>query len=217
MEKKEALANYLGVNVDDIEDGYDESNFEVDGAEYQVLTDMEADQALYDYIDMCIDDMGLESFTPNFQEWIINHALDNEKWFEEALQEDMEYYVYEMEEDELIQELLDEGYLSEDDVTYDEDDEDHENPIIIDENKLQDAREEYIEYLVEGQGDPFKWYIDNFGQEGLRDLIKDGTIGLDVQTIADECARWDGRGHFLSGYDGNELELEDGYYAYRTN
>jgi hypothetical protein len=34
--------------------------------------------------------------------------------------------------------------------------------------------------------------------------------------FADEAISADGRGHFLSGYDGNENE-QDGFYIYRTN
>lgn len=215
--KRQALANYLEVPLEDVVDGYDDDIFECNGAEYAVLTDSEADEAVVDEIENSIDDLGLEAFTPSFQDWIIENAIDNPSWFEEALQEDMEYYVDNMDEEELINELLERGYLSEDDVHYEEDDEDMEHPLINDENKLQDARESYTSWLVEDAGDAYDWYKRNFGENQVRDLIKNGEIGLDCETIADEATSWDGRGHFLSWYDGQEIELEDDLYAYRTN
>lgn len=215
--KRQALANYLEVPLEDVVDGYTDDVFECNGAEYTVLTDSEADKAVVDSIENSIDDLGLEAFTPYFQNWIIENAIDNPEWFDEALQEDMEYYVNDMDEEELINELLERGYLSEYDVHYEEDDVDMEHPLINDENKLQDARESYITWLVEDAGNAYDWYKMNFGDNQVRELIKNGEIGLDCEIIADEATSWDGRGHFLSWYDGNELELEDDLYAYRTN
>lgn len=214
--RRQALANYLEVELEDVVDGYDDDVFECNGREYIVLDDEEADKALVDDIENSIDDLGLEAFTPSFQNWIIENAIDNPDWFEEALQEDMEYYVNDMDEEELIKELLERGYLSEEDVHY-ADDEDMEHPLINDENKLQDARESYTSWLVEDAGDAYDWYKMNFGENQVRELIKNGEIGLDFEAIAKEAVSWDGRGHFLSGYDGNEIELDDDLYAYRTN
>lgn len=39
----------------------------------------------------------------------------------------------------------------------------------------------------------------------------------DIQHLIDDAIRCDGRGHFLSIYDGEELELEGGFFAYRVN
>lgn len=50
MENKiKALAQFLDVDTDDIENN-DGMYFEADGAEYKVLTDEEADEALHEYI-----------------------------------------------------------------------------------------------------------------------------------------------------------------------
>lgn len=40
-----------------------------------------------------------------------------------------------------------------------------------------------------------------------------------IEELAEEAVRWDGRGHFLSPYDGHEIEIsvgEDYYYCYRV-
>lgn len=39
----------------------------------------------------------------------------------------------------------------------------------------------------------------------------------DFDELVDEAVQSDGRGHFLAGYDGAELELSGNLYAYRTN
>ena len=41
------------------------------------------------------------------------------------------------------------------------------------------------------------------------------TCGLDE--LIEEAVKWDGRGHFLSLYDGEENELPGGLYIYRIN
>lgn len=38
-----------------------------------------------------------------------------------------------------------------------------------------------------------------------------------IEDFARQAEAADGRGHFLSGYDGDELELAGGYFAYRVN
>lgn len=39
----------------------------------------------------------------------------------------------------------------------------------------------------------------------------------DMEHLIDDAIRSDGRGHFLASYDGNEIELEGGLFAYRVN
>ena len=41
-------------------------------------------------------------------------------------------------------------------------------------------------------------------------------VGGDIEELAEEAGMVDGRGHFLSGYDGEENEQGE-YYIYRTN
>ena len=48
--------------------------------------------------------------------------------------------------------------------------------------------------------------------------IIEGSCG--AEAFVEEAIRWDGRGHFLSSYDGEEIEVEvDGewFFIYRTN
>lgn len=49
---------------------------------------------------------------------------------------------------------------------------------------------------------------------GIKDIIE-ATCGM--EKFVEEAVSADGYGHFLSHYDGRELELDDDLYAYRTN
>jgi hypothetical protein len=54
--------------------------------------------------------------------------------------------------------------------------------------------------------------------ESCNDVIHalvEKTCGLD--SFVDSAVSADGRAHFLASYDGNELELQDGYVAFRIN
>lgn len=223
MEKKEALAKYLECEVDDIQDGYDSEHFEYNGEEYRVLDDDEANQAVVDDIENLIDDVGIEGFSEAMQNWILEYAISPSDWFELAQRESAEFYVEDCKdenddtyENRLIAELVENGYLDEqNDFHYDEDDEDQEYPLLNDDADLDGATQEYIDSMC--QEDPVEWYRWNFGDRELRQLIKEGQIYLDYEAIADEVMSWDGRGNSISYYDGEEIDLGDGLYAYRTN
>ena len=38
-----------------------------------------------------------------------------------------------------------------------------------------------------------------------------------IDKIVDEAIKWDGIAHFISRYDGKEIDLGNGLYAYRQN
>lgn len=213
-ERIKALATYLGVEEDEITEGYDDTVFEVNGEEYRVLDDDEADEAVVDDIEILIDDIGLEAFTPAMQYWIVENAIDNVDWFDDALEEDMNYYVDDMDDDEVVEEAIEYNVIDEDDAYIEDEDGNQEiNPDL----DIENLGEQLVDALIDEQSDAYDWYVDNYGEKSVRDLITDGTLTLDYQAIADECVKWDGRGHNLASYDGEEIELDNGLYAYRLN
>lgn len=213
-ERIKALATYLGVEEDEITEGYDDTVFEVNGEEYLVLDDDEADEAVAEDIENLIDDVGLEAFTPAMKNWIVNMAIGNPDWFDEALEEDMNYYVGDMSDDDVVENAIDYGVIDEDDAYIEDEDGNQE---IKPELDIEDLGEKLVEELVSSEPDAYTWYVNNFGENSVRDLINDGTLTLDYQAIADEVIGWDGRGQSLSSYDGQEIELDNGLYAYRLN
>lgn len=210
MDKKEALEKYLGVEVKQSE--YDENTFVTeDGEEYLVLDGDEADKATHDDIENFIDDAGIEGFTPGFQDWIYNNAVD-EDFLYQVVEEEIDFLVGDMLDDaEALLERAKELEVLPEDATeedlYDGIDEDIKTAW-LDEIAEKSTYAEYIE--------------DNFGKEELSDIVKKNNA-IDLDKIVEECISWDGRGHFLAKYDGTEHELEGDepgyieYYAYRTN
>ena len=128
--KLKTLAEHLDCEADEIEQGYDNSTFELGNMEYLVLTDDEADERAKEYI---------ESSIWAFSSWFLasHTGLD----------------------EEIIKHLQDKC-------------------------------------------------------EGANDVLLNAV--KDVDDFVNDAISCDGRGHFMSSYDGHEEELKD-LYIYRTN
>jgi len=140
--KIEALRKYLGINEEvEIVEGYDTNIFEVEGSEYLVLTNEEANEKTQEYI--------LETL------WAFNADF-----------------------------IL-------------------KNSVVINwNNDTKKALTEMQSKLCEGSN------------EIIKAIIKD------MDQFVEKAIDADGRGHFLSTYDGNENEEEVNgvtYYIYQTN
>ena len=130
--KEQAIANYLGVDIDELQNGYDESNFVSGNAEYMILTDKEADGVATEYIRQSL--------------WAFNSSF-----------------------------LSSETGL----------------PIEV-----------------------FEAIQANDKCESNNDVIEQCINDMD--SFIEAAISADGRGHFMSSYDGEEIE-QDGYYIYRIN
>ena len=68
--------------------------------------------------------------------------------------------------------------------------------------------------------DPIEEFKFNYGKDYFNELIKQGTINMDLDTLASDIVDTDGVANSLSRYDGEEVETDfDGitYYMYRNN
>ena len=157
-ERIKALATSLGVEEDEITEGYDDTVFEVNGEEYRVLDDAEADDAVVDDIENLIDDIGLEAFTPSMRDWIVEYAIYNVDWFDDALREDMNYYVDDMSDDEVVENAIDYNVIDEDDAYVEDEDGNEEiNPDL----DIEDLGEKLVQALIDERDDAYTWYVDN--------------------------------------------------------
>lgn len=219
MEKIEALAELLGVDESEITQGYDDSVYEVsDGREYLVLTEDEADDAFYDSEMSLIDDIGIEGFTPSFQERIFTEFADTD-WFEDAYREMYEGYSYDIvsESDDtygnrLVQECYDAGLIDDDDFGVDENGDVNYEDCLLD---TDDLATRLTDYLVDTVDDFVEQYKFEFGEEQLSEVVKRYNL-VDWDAVIEETKELDGRGPMLAGYDGVEIDYDD-YYIYRTN
>ena len=198
MERIEALAKFLGVEVDDLTvSKYDERVFENEEAgEYIVLTEEEADEAAEENLKESINDMGLQSFTEDFQQWILDNCVDSD-WLAEYLED------YEI------------GYIE--DIRCEESDyEEYETRLA---EEMEDAgvntEDEFLEYLIECYDDPVEWFKDMFGMEEFTNTIEEYNL-IDWEVVINEAIEVDGCGHFIATYDGVENEIDE-YFIYRLN
>lgn len=219
-DRKKLLADYLGVDVEELtESEYDENVIETDdGEEYLVVDEDTAREYAKQDIENFIEESGIGEFTPGFQDWIIENAL-NLDWFDDAMRESNENYVYEIEDEDddefenrLIAELYERGLIDDDDLEENADG----KRALKDDVDLEDKKEEYIDDLGNEYSDGYEWYLTNFGDRALRDVVEQNNL-VDVDKIVEEAIEWDGVAHFIARYDGEEIELENDMYAYRVN
>ena len=212
IEKRDALADYFGEEGEVRYDKDMDLFILPDGRAYFVYTGDEADQKAKEEVISLTDDMGINAFTPNFRQDIIDNQMVDVDWFDDAMKESYEFYADDiMSEDgehgnRLFDEMIEEGVISEEDVT--------EDGELVDGIDLDEKKEEFVEKLCENWDNGVQWYIDNFGEEEFSDIRKENNL-YDYDEIAETAVRWDGRGHFLSMYDGDELDIGDDLFAYK--
>ncbi len=212
-----ALAQHLDMTAEEAMDTISEErgdcSYSVGRTDYLVCDDNEADRLTEEYIENLIDDIGISAFN-GWENYV------KSDWFEDALREMEESYAYEIENERdrtygnrLIQEMYDAGIIDDDDFEQDED-----GDPIYDEftGNIDSARDEYIDYLVDRDGDPVEYYKDNFGDDAFNNVVtKNNLVAIDAFIIY--AISVDGRGHFLNRYDGVEYEENVGretYYIY---
>lgn len=177
----------------------DRNIVEVNGAEYLVLTDEEADESFYDYEMELLEDLGIEGLSDSFKSWVYNNAIDNE-YFEECIRESYESYADDIENEEsynnfenrLQEEMDDWGAIDKDDYI----------------DKLTES-------AIEEYGGAIQYCIDNYGEEWFNSVLRNNSYLIDYDSIIEEIKNWDGRGA-LAFYDYREEET-DNYYVYRVN
>ena len=230
MEKIEALAEYLDVNVDDIEEIYDntfivnDEDSEFYEQEFVVYTDYEADEAVKEDLENIIEELG----------WVVNLPIEdyvrNDTWFDDAKHESNEFYARDImsESDDVyesrfVAECVDRGIIPTDDGWFEEDEDgkltivkliDGTSDAIYD---AEDFFDEFVESLDSDYEDSYEWFVDNFGESELGYYIENGSLSIDFDQLAEDVIQYDGRGNSLSSYDGEEHELDGDYYAYRVN
>ena len=207
-ERITALAEYLGIDPSEIHNTYD-YEYETPEGDYLVVDEDEAWELAREDIESIVDDIGLESFTEGFRDWIIMNALETD-WFERAVEESMWAYAEDIKEESddvydnrLIAEMLELGCIDEEDI---------EDPDFDVDWHMDD----FVSCLVDNAGDPVEYCADNFGWDWVAEAAEENSL-LDMELIVEECIAQDGIAHFIARYDGEEHDLGDGLYAYRTN
>lgn len=207
-ERKTALIKYLnkneGMNLldKDIEEvSYD--TFEIDKpgwgtAQYVVVTEDEALDYVKSDIEQTIEENGLESFTSDFRDTLIEGYLDMDA-LTQLLEEDINEYVSNLSAQKVLKEF------------------DNPRPADYDcsdrTELVEFLREKMIDNMIEDNlEDPVEYFAD--GVENIGQFLLDNHV-LDIDDIIDLAIEMDGVAHFIAYYDDKELDLGDGWYGYR--
>lgn len=214
----EKLANYLDINEDEITpSNHDDDVFVIDSEdqEWLVCDYDEAYARALDDVKEVYDDLGLEAFTPAFQEWILENAM-NLDFLESATYEDISALVDDMDDEEVADECIDEGIVEAHEV-YDEESDEY-SPELRDDVDFYALRQKLIDKKFETIDDYKQYWIDMLGEHEFFEWIKNSDFAeVDIYAVAEECISLDGIAHFIATYDGEEVELGDDLYAYRLN
>lgn len=218
MSYEEMLKNYLeneeGMEVNSINvTDWDDNVFDVNEGEreYLVIPQKYARDYVRDDIENLIDDIGFtSSFTDEFFDYLLVSNRDQvDDFFYDVVQDEISAGVNDYSDDELVDVAIEEHDI---DVKpyYDEQ---------TGELDVYGLREVVIEKEMKGIGDDYLQYCaDTFGWDWVKDLINEHWSEIfDLEDIVDECIEADGYAHFIARYDGEEIDLGDGIFAYRTN
>lgn len=121
---------------------------------------------------------------------------------------------------EKIDNLTDSISLEEDDdmrakLEKELEDAEKEKEKILEEAK-ENVRSDYYDNWYNGLKDPVSFLVDEQGIYSKEDLLKQSFISIDAKEASEDAVSTDGVAHFLSRYDGNQIDLASGAVAYKN-
>ena len=217
MEPIEALAKYLEKDKEEIKQSeYDNNIFEVDEKEYLVVDGDKAEKLAKQEIEGLWEDLGLDAFSPTFQKWILEECIDQD-CFKDIVQDDLNYYYNELDAEEIVEKAIDEDLIDFEDAYDNEYFEETGLLIIRPSVDIDLLREQLQEKELNHINDYYEYVKWSYGNDFVLEFINDNLSCIDVNKLVNECLRLDGIANFLATYDGDEIDLENGLYAYRLN
>lgn len=151
------------------------------------------------------------------QDWLKDFV--NEERLKQAIgdpNEDWDEEVRNMDYEELLDKMVDEGFVDYDDTVFFKKNGDKRVETKLRVKLLNDYMEQYIEKNKPEPPDPWDWLQDVYGKdEATKQAIQ--MAGIDVDAAAKSAVSTDGVAHFIATYDGHENDLENGAVYYRTN
>jgi len=101
--------------------------------------------------------------------------------------------------------------------SYVEDETGYKNEEELVDKAREKLHDEIYDEWYEGLADPIDFLVNEQGIYSQEDLMKTSFVSIDEDEASKDAVDTDGVAHFLSHYDGNEIEFGDGFHAYRTN
>jgi hypothetical protein len=217
---------------------YNDNVYTIDGVDFLVCTDDEADAEFETAIDNFIDDVGIEGFTPLAQEYILENCIDEDpiidfyqdstRSYANDIYTETDPITIEVEgpdgdsvevecTNRLFKECIENDIISEDDFSVEDFDEDGD--YVGDKDLVELYCDHFDNPTVQGYDDAYDWLKWNFGASEASDFVKEH-CSLDVEAVAEYIKSEDGRGNELNYWDGKEYEEDfDGetYFIYPTD
>ena len=211
-EKIRALLKYLKEEEDIIVDPadvslYDKNQYDIDSTElnreYLVCTPDEALEEAKNEVKGSFEEMGLEAFTPNFQETILTECIDHEE-LDRLKEQDIEEWIGNLSDEEVLDEFGEDAPKRRVNESW--------------EDYYDRIRMELIEERCRRADDPYIYFEDMIGSREMGNFLQEVGV-IDVEKLAELAVEMEdeGIGHFLSFYDGKTIELDDDLLAFRKN
>lgn len=231
----EALAELLDVDAGFIEKKYPDEDYGYsshiyenteDNSEYLVCSYDEAAEYARENLENMVEDLGpIDAYGMD----TVENYLDQD-WFDDMLEGDVRDQVYNMDEDELIDEMERYGIISDDDKVsegngeLEDDDTFEEDDMYYPKELLDSKEEELIEAIINSYGDDGIEYMKEVYGD-IEEYIRNNPDCVDVDELIKDQLSWGDFGSILNYYDGSEDEIsyEDEYgdrvdlYVYRVN
>ena len=193
----ESLAHELDVDVTEVaQSEWNPNLFVVGEQEYLVYeTEKEAEEAAVEQMKDLLESEGISFLNWGYMCTDISNFVDVD-WFDTAKRENYEAYVEDIAEEW-------EGDRTRLEVEMEE--------------AGCETEEEYVDYLCDGWPDSVEWFRSSFGESELDQIAINHPEVVDLDKLAQYVVDTDGVANTLAGYDGKEIELYKGGYAYRVN
>jgi len=78
-------------------------------------------------------------------------------------------------------------------------------------------QEDKYDEIYEELDDPIQYFVEDHMMYTAEQLLDVSFISINIDEAAQDAVNEDGIAHFLAGYDGNVLELDNGMVMYRVN
>lgn len=149
------------------------------------------------------------------QDFLMEH-IDGERFFSQIFDEMNLSYAEDIQsesgndyENRLIDEMVEWEIMDEEEAEGDDAEE-------IAEDRIYDFVQALTSDQINQGNGGYDYLEDSFGKEEAMRLVLQNNL-IDIDSASEEAVRIDGTAHFISTYDGNQIDLDNEAVAYRIN
>lgn len=190
-----------------------------DGERYVVADYDTAEDLAKSDVKSVVDDLGIESFTKDYQDKIFNDFLDEDPFEEEfdkyyrSYAEDIKGEDDDKYENRYVRELVENNVLTDGDLV-----KDAYGLLALDEDADEDELlDEFVDAIARDYNYDYpQWMKDSLGIDEVFRFAKENDA-IDWDEVAEDAVNTDGIANFVASYDGKDIELGADLHAYRID